>query len=106
MDKVYTKGLNVHGNLLSSFAFRGEKELLEFIHGGALQELIKKYGNLTYNTYDLHPFKVGDKCWVAGEGHDEFIIEQFIIYSDDRPGVSLDSGCTEEVVKLREIIYG
>lgn len=94
----FTKGLSVHGNLLSSFVFDNEDSRAEWIIN-ELPKLEKEHGALKLYRFDLPGLEVGDKCHVSGEGDDVFIIEELICYSPDRYGFVLDSGYSEEVAK-------
>jgi hypothetical protein len=99
--KVFTKRVSVEGDLISSFAFTSEDEVLDWIHHTGLPELRKEYGeNLIYRVGDLPGVTIGDTVLVSGEGLREFKIVDFMMYSPNRPGVLLDSGWSEEVVKI------
>jgi hypothetical protein len=54
---------------------------------------------LTYTVSRLPGLKVGDICHVNGEGLDKFAIKGMVLFSSDRYGFLLDSGCLEEVAK-------
>ena len=67
-------------------------------------EITEEYGIVTLRYRDeLDGLHVGDKCHVSGEGDDVFTIIGMKMYSPDRPGFILDSGCCEEVVKCSRV---
>lgn len=97
-QRVFKKGVNVKGALISAYSFENQEAVDEWLKS-VLPVLEKQYGKLEHTTYELDGLKVGDRCHVVGEGDVEFKIEKVIKYSEDRWGFVLDSGWTEEVVK-------
>ena len=98
LDVVYTKALKVSGDLRCSYAFETQEDMDVWIKDEH-PKLCKEYGKLSYSTKDLDGLKVGDSCWVIGEGDETFIIKELIQFSPNRPGFVLNSGFREEVVK-------
>lgn len=95
---IFTRMARVRGALYSSYCFTSEKKLKEWIKS-EFPLLEKQYGALELTVSKLPGFKVGDTCFVWGEGSDTFTIEGIKQYSPHRFGFLLDSGCSEEVVK-------
>jgi hypothetical protein len=96
--KIFTHAVTVSGNLLSTFEFTSKIAVDEWI-AVKLPLLEKQYGKLEYIIWKLPPLKIGDTCYVSGEGVDEFKIRELINFSEDRWGFVLDSGWREEVWK-------
>jgi hypothetical protein len=100
VQRVFTKGLTLRGNLHSSYCFESEDEKSAWkMH--VLPKLHAKYEDLELREFDLPGLKVGENCLVAGEGSEIFKIVGIVKYSDNRYGFCMESGDTEEIVKCR-----
>ena len=102
-DMIFTKAIFVRGDLHSSYCFETEQDRNRWIKED-LPELEKKYGKLEMHQYDLDGLKVGEKCYVRGDGDEVFEIIELLNYSKDRYGFGLDAGWSEEVVKCSRIL--
>ena len=96
--KIFTKCIDVRGNLISSYVFQNDKEVDKWLKND-YSILKEKHDNLSYNIRELDSLKIGDECYVLGEGDDIFTIKGIIKFSPNRYGFILDSGWTEEVAK-------
>lgn len=99
MNKItFRWRVTVKGDLQSNYVFQDLDELADWLkHDIPLLE--EKYGELTYTITTLPELKIGDECFVMGEGYDKFKIMELTRYSPHRYGFILDSGFIEEVAK-------
>lgn len=100
-DPIFKIGISVRQELQASFCFETQEQVNQWLKTDFL-ELQQKYGPLTYSQFNLPGFKVGDTCYVYGDGDDTYKILKVITYSPHRFGFVLDSGCSEEVVKCHD----
>lgn len=89
---------STRGSLVASFVFEDENDFLKWMKN-EYPILQKKYGSFDIRLSSLDPLKIGDTCFVAGEGSDEFVIEDLRKISNNRYSFALDNGCWEEVAK-------
>lgn len=99
---VFKHTISVTGNLHCSFVFTDEESAIIWMYT-ELPLLEKEYGKLETHLSKLDQLKVGDKCYVAGEGDEEFTITGIINYSPYRYGFQLAEGLPEEVCKCYRI---
>lgn len=97
-DTIFTINVRTSGNLLSSFVFENSKSKDDWMTT-KLPLLEQKYGKLQLKETELPGLKVGDRCFVVGEGLEVFTITGIKKYSEDRYGFCLNSGWCEEVGK-------
>lgn len=95
---IFTVVISVRGNLLASYVFEDDNKAEAWL-SKEFKELQAEHGPLTYTKGTLDGLKVGDRCFVWGDGDEEYVIEKLIKYSPHRYGFVLDSGCSEEVAK-------
>ena len=100
--KVFNYRICVDGGLISTYVFEN-KESVDAWYKTHLVELEKENGTLKCRLYDLDGLKVGDECYVMGEGNETFIIEKLFNYSKNRWGFQLNSGWCEEVAKCYKV---
>jgi hypothetical protein len=97
--KIFTIGATVTGGLHSSFCFVNETERLLWATT-FLPKLEKQFGKLEVRYSTLPGLKIGDHCWVVGDGDCEYVIKALRKHKDPyRYSFVLDSGCSEEVHK-------
>lgn len=98
INKIFRWKVTVKGDLQSNFVFHDLNELGDWLkHDIPLLE--EEYGDLTYTITTLPELKIGDECYVMGDGDDKYKIIELIRYSPNRYGFILDSGFAEEVAK-------
>ena len=90
--------ISVSGDLHSSFVFQSPETAQDWINQD-FPKLQESYPNIIYQLNFIDELKVGDKCYVYGEGDKVFVIDEIIRYSEHRYGFNLDSGWSEEVAK-------
>lgn len=90
--------ISTQGNYMASFVFKDEKDVLSFLSGD-FKKLSNKYGKLTARIGTLDELKVGDTCFVNGEGSDTFKIEGIVERGHNNVAYLLDSGFTESASK-------
>lgn len=88
--------------MCSNFVFTSKRELGRWLRED-WPKILKAYPYTTLCEVEALPeFELGDKCNVHGEASDVFKIEGIVMYSKDRYGFLLDSGCTEEIAKCHK----
>ena len=98
-NPVYNVAVSVSGPYHCRFSFTNRDALVKWLTS-EFPKLKEKYGNtLEYNTQMLDGLQVGDKCHVYGDGDEEYTIVSQFMYSNDRPGFTLNTGFNEEVAK-------
>lgn len=90
--------ISTQGNYMASFVFKNEKDVLSWLNSD-FKNLSKKYGKLTARIGTLDELKVGDTCFVNGEGSDTFKIKGIIERGSNNAAYVLDSGVTESASK-------
>lgn len=86
------------GGLHASFQFVSEQSAKHWIET-ELPAISTKYGPSTGSITPLDGLRVGDSCYVVGEGTDLFVIKDVVCYSPHSYGFVLDTGCSEGVSK-------
>ena len=99
---ILKKAVHISGAFCAAYSFETGDAMKNWLKT-TLPKLEERYGDLTLRVRDLDGLRVGDSCWVIGEGAEDFKIKKLIKYSDNRWGFVLDSGCSEEVVKCYKI---
>ena len=95
---LFSKYLTVSGELYSAFHFQTDDDLALWI-ANELPKLELKYGKLKVSKGNLDSLKIGDNCYVCGDGDEIYEITRLVKYSDNRYGFVLNSGFSEEVHK-------
>lgn len=95
---IFSLMASTRGSLASSFVFEDPNAFLNWMKN-EYPALQKKYGSFDIRLSSLDQLKVGDTCFVAGEGSDEFLIEGFRKIENNRYSFALNNGCWEEVAK-------
>jgi len=101
-DITFSKRVRVDGDLQSNFVFENEKEMLIWLSYD-FPKLKKEYNKLSYKIIDLDSLKIGDECYVIGEGDDIFKIESLVNYGKHKYSFGLSSGWNEEVSKCFKV---
>lgn len=99
---TFDTAVTVTGHLHSTFEFESEQAADNWI-STEFVKLSKLYPGLTYSKFQLPSLKIGDQCYVVGEGSDVFTILGVKNYSPNRYGFILDAGWCEEVYKCYQI---
>ena len=89
--KQFNHCISIYGDYNSSFVFENISSMNVWLNN-EYPRLKEKYDDLSYSIRKLDNLHIGDKCYVAGEGDDEFIIIGLKKYSPNRYGFVLDSG--------------
>ena len=100
---VFTRCARTRGRLLSSFVFESD-EALERWKREELPALCQEFGPLELLVDELPGLKLGESCFVYGEGDKRFVIEELVQWQPHRWGFVLDAGWVEEVAKCYERI--
>lgn len=86
------------GGLHATFQFVSEQSAQHWIET-ELPAISTKYGPSAGSITPLDGLRVGDSCYVVGEGTDLFVIKDVVCYSPHSYGFVLDTGCSEGVSK-------
>ena len=97
-NPVFHICIRTEGNLLSSYVFQNEAEVKHW-EATQLPILEKTHGPLTLRKSALDGLRVGDACWVYGEGDTEFVITNVICRGPCRYSFALNAGWPEDVTK-------
>jgi len=98
-DLVFNWAVHTFSRLQCSYVFPTDVDVGVWSKE-TLPKLKEKYGaELKYRAERLDGLKVGDCCFVRGEGNDLFEIKSLIQYEKDRYGFVLNTGICEEVSK-------
>lgn len=95
---AFTLMASTRGAYSSSFVFEHKNDFLNWF-STTYVSIIKQYGNIDLRLSALDNLNVGDHCFVAGEGDEEFIIQGWRKTENNRYSFALNNGCWEEVAK-------
>ncbi len=94
----FTLMASTRGAFGANFVFENQDDFINWI-STKYPEIRKKYGKIDIRLSSIDPLNVGDTCFVAGEGSDQFVIQGWRKIEDNRYSFALDNGCWEEVAK-------
>ena len=101
-NKVFGTVVHVKGDCIISFVF-SNKNAASFWVQEVFPRMKKETPNLSYTLKTIDRLRVGDKCYVRGDGSEVYTIDGLVRYSDNRYGFLLNSGWTEEVHKCYSV---
>lgn len=86
------------GSYRCTYVFENEEDFQKWVQN-FYPNLVKTYGKLDLHISKLDKLQVGDTCFVAGEGSDEFQIEGWRKLEENRYSYALNTGCWEATHK-------
>ena len=91
--------INTTGEFNSYYHFSTKEEALNWIKK-QYPKLQKTYSPIDYSLVPIKDkFKIGDRCYVIGDGNEEYIIEEQIEYTPTKFAYRLNSGFLETIHK-------
>lgn len=97
-SEVFEFMASTRGTYSSCFVFKNETDFLNWINTDYVK-LTAQYGFLDLRISALDPLKIGDTCFVAGEGTDSFTILKQRKLGNNMFSFALSNGTWEEVSK-------
>ncbi len=95
---VFQFSATVRGNYRCTYVFENEDDFCKWIKT-TYPKLVQKYGKLNIQITKLDSIKIGETCFVSGEGYDEFTIKDFRKVDDNIYSFLIHTGCWEAVHK-------